>query len=267
MTLRTVLVLLAVIAFAVPLQSVAATTVTSSVLDHIVIVPNDRPTVVDVGTDQQFLATGFTKENQTLSGITFTWSSDGKVGTVNRDGIFTGKKGGIGRVTARSGSVTASVGVVVHGVAAAQTPAKTAVIPPSSTTVQPVVTNTNTSAPTNTNTDQGTVKGATTENTAKPAASTKSCTTIRAWLWVLILLLYCIVLFAYFLSLGESRTMWWWVWPAIITAAPYVLYFLTRCGTTHLWVPWTLGVLAVLLGLFYVRVLRPTESLHTQQHP
>ncbi len=240
-----------------------ATTVTSSALDHIVITPNDRPTIVDVGEDQQFLATGYSADERALDGITFTWSADGNVGTVAENGFFTGVRGGIGRVTATSGGVSASVGVVVSGVEQPAEPKPepaAPITPPSSTTTQ----NVNVADNTNTTTPTEAEAGEETDNSGQKSSATTTgnatCTTIRAWLWVLILIVYCVILVAYFLSLGESRTMWWWIVPAVLTVASFALFFGTRCGGINAWIPWTLGVLAILLGLFYVRVLRPTEN-------
>lgn len=268
MNTRAITLILAFAAAVLVLPSAsAATTITSSALDHIVVQPNDRPTVIDIETDQQFIATGYTKDEIALSGLTFHWTSDGDVGIITADGMFTGTRGGIGRVIARNGQITASVGVVVRGVAKATPPAAPTSTPSSSTTVQPVVTNTNETVNSNTN-DDGAVKGDSVEETPAVASETTTpCTTIRAWLWLIVLALYCIVLFAYFLSLGESRTLWWWIWPALLTAAPFVLYFGTRCGNTHIWVPWTLGILAILLTVFYLRVLRPANPAQPIQRP
>ncbi|MFH1170938.1 MAG: Ig-like domain-containing protein [bacterium] len=245
--------------------SAHAVTITSSALDHLVILPNDRPTLVDIATDQQFTATGYTQENEPLAGITFAWTTEGDIGTISSSGIFTGNKGGTGKITATSGDITASVGVVVRGVAAKETnttPSPTNV-PSSTTTVQPV--NTNTAANVNANANIAT--NSNTNTAASATTATHPCTTIRAWVWVLLLFLYCIVLFAYYLSLGESRTPWWWVWPAIVTAAPFALYFALRCGTTHAWVPWILGILTLAISVFYLRVLRPSGAPPSSSHP
>jgi hypothetical protein len=239
--------------------------VTSSVLATIVIQPNDRPTIVDIASDQQFLAAGYTNDGQALLGLTFTWSTEGGVGSITREGMFTGEQGGIGKVTARSGSVTASVGVVVRGVAKTpEKPEKKATVnPPFSTVVQHTNQQEEANATEN-EPDTGEVKGATTDE-QEGAQGSQQCSTVRAWVWALVLLFFSIVLFAYFLSLGESRTFFWWVWPALCTAATYVVFFLTRCGSLHSWMPWVLGACAVFLSFFYLRVLRPAE--HTSVQP
>lgn len=261
MATRFTVLLLGLAMLFVPLtKAAAAPDITSSALDYIVIVPNDRPTRVDVLTDQQFAAMGYTKDGLVLSGLTFSWSTTGDIGKISSAGIFTGERGGIGQVIARNGAVTASVGVVVRGVAQPLPSAPDEKPLPSSTTVV----NTNTDATSEERpANESTVKDE--EAPAAATAATTSCTTIRAWVWVLILLLYCILVFAYYLSLGESRTIWWWFWPALFTAAPVLLYFGTRCGVTHVWIPWAIGVLGVLISVFYYRVLRPTHPLTVQK--
>lgn len=261
--------LLLVVGLAIPLPGRtlnATTTVTSSALDSIVLSPNDRPTRVEIFTDQQFIATGYSNTGDVLGGITFSWSTDGGIGRINESGIFTGERGGIGTVTARSGNVTASVGVVVKGVRPPESKPAPKPTPESQTTVQPVVQNDEeaTTDPTAASNDTGEVKGEAveSENTASPTS--ESCTTIKGWLWIIIIILYVILLFAYLLSLGESRSLWWWLWPLLFTAAPLVLFFALRCAGVHSWVPWTIGVLAVLISLFYLRVLRPSESIANQ---
>lgn len=241
----------------------AATTVTSSALDHIIILPNDRPTLVNINTDMQFVASGYTADEQPIPGLTFNWSASGGVGRITEDGIFTGERGGIGGVSAKSGTVTATVGVVVRGVAKKSVKAAptNTTIPPATTTVTP---RTGASPETTTNVapsgDAGTVNANLAPATPDTMVTTE-CTTIRGWVWSLIVLVYCILLIVYFFALGDSRTSWWWIWPVLLTAELLILYFSVRCGQFQSWVPWTTAVLGVLIALFYYRLLRPKDVL------
>lgn len=231
-----------------------ADTVTSSQLDHIVISPNDRPTRVDQHADQQFLAEGMTADNQAITGLTFTWSVGGNIGTITKDGIFTGTKAGTGTVTAVSGTTAATVGVVVKAVK--ETPVIRATnTAPANTNVNSAQTNVNTAVPTTTQ-EQST-------------QTQKTCTTLRAWVWILILFAYVIILLVYFLSLGESRTLWWWIWPAALTAELIALQHIVRCTNRDDWVIYATVLVGALISWFYYRLLRPRgipplpPSLHT----
>lgn len=266
------LLCLGVASFVLFLQGAwAATTITSSSLSSIVIMPNNRPTVVDLFTDQQFLATGYAEDGQPLTGLTFQWSVGGEIGRINNQGIFTASKGGIGTITARNGSITATVGVVVKGAPPITEPAKTSVkksvLPKTTTVVQEINTTQTTPEPQN---SQGAVLGASTDDDPSLAAATTieppnntnapvTCTTIRGWVWALIFFGYILISFLYYLSLGESRTGWWWLWPLLLTGLIIALFSAIRCPTHQLWVPWTSGILAILLGLFYIQFLRPRE--------
>lgn len=233
--------------------SVRAATVTSSELDHIEIVPNDRPTRVPLGTDQHFVATGFTAENKAIAGLTFQWSAGGNIGGITKSGIFTAQRAGTGTVTATNGKIAATVGVVVKKPAAANTNAAKTTAPTNTATE-----NGNTNAGANVNAVQEPVPPAVTE-TQPSAETTAQCTTIRGWLWVLILVVYSFALLLYFLWLGESTTVWWWVVPALLTAIVLVVFDRVHCPGFQRWV-WPLFIIAgALLSLFYWNMLRPRQ--------
>lgn len=245
---------------------VQAATITSSALSSIQIYPNDRPTVVDELTDQQFVATGYTADGQVLGGITFEWSVGEGIGRITKDGIFTAEKPGIGTVTAKSGNITASVGVVVKDVPGVSKNTNTAPIPPSSTNtanVNGANANTNSEAVnTNTATEETNSNSNVNEAPSAVTEEEEDCTTINGWIWILIFFAYTVLLFVYFISLGDSKTMWWWVWPLVVTAGLLLLYNAIRCSGVQLWVPWVLVGIGLLMALFYIRVLRPKEYIN-----
>ncbi len=248
-----------VVGTVLPFAMSAAPSVTSSVLDHIVVFPNDRPTIVDLGSDQQFLATGFSSENTELPNLTFSWTVDGGIGSIATNGIFTPTKGGIGTVIARNGQITASIGVVVRGRAVIANTNTNTVEPPLPTTTTTVkeVAQTTPGEASNTNT---TIAPQESPNTAAATTTAStSCTTLRAWVWVVILLGYLLLSFVFYLSLGESTTIWWWVWPAGLTALLLILFNAVHCAEHQRWVPMAIVLLGILLGLFYARLLRPRE--------
>lgn len=229
---------------------------TQPTLDHIQIIPNDHPTRVEVGTDQQFTASALTAANEGIPGVVYTWSVGGNIGYITKGGIFVAERPGTGSVSAVSGTTAATVGVVVKAA--------------------PVVKKTVSG---NTNTGQNTnVNGTTTTNATKiettnsntnasspvvQETTKKQCSTLRTWVWILLLVAYVILLFAYFLALGESMTAWWWFWPIILTAEMLVLAWLVRCTSSQNWIPVTTVVLGALISWFYYSVFRPKSPIAT----
>ncbi len=238
--------------------SAQAVSVSSTAVDHIVVQPNDRPTIVDQNTDLQFLATAFSAANEEISAVTFSWVVSGDVGTITSSGIFTGTRGGIGQVIAKTGNVTASIGVVVRAVAGAKPPANT------NTPAPAITTNINTPAiPSATVTEpvvEATLETPSITEATTPSATT--CTTLRNWVWVVVVLGQALLLFVYFLTLGDSRTLWWWVWPLLSTAGLITLHDALRCGGFNTWIPWSVATVGILIAVFYLRALRPKEAAH-----
>ncbi len=266
---RTVMVLTLVSFLGLPVfaaRAEAATSVISSAVTRIDILPNDRPTRVPVETDQQFVATAYANDGTVVPGVTFRWKTVGGIGRITPDGIFTGERGGIGTVTASSGDVTASVGVVVKGVAKkkeAPSPTASAVPAPKATNDSAAQSNANTNAvaaPEEAEDDTGTVAGDT-------AVTEQTCTTLRGWIWVLILLGYFVLLFVYYLALGENLTSWWWLWPLVLTAELFALFWIIRCPGVQRWVPIILLLLGALATYVYVQLLRPKDMRQFTQPP
>lgn len=249
------LLFVAGLAVAIPLSG-QGVTVFSTAVDHIVIQPNDRPTIVDQNTDMQFLATALSATNEEIPGLTFSWGVGGDVGTITPAGIFTGTRGGIGQVIAKTGNVTASVGVVVRASASAQPPANAKTPKPATAT------NTNTPVTPSATVTEPVIEAApeTPSTAADQAPSQTTCTTLRTWVWVLLVLGQALLLFIYFLTLGDSRALWWWVWPLLSTAGLITLHHALRCGEFNSWIPWSVVIVGLLNAVFYVRVLRPKES-------
>lgn len=250
-----VLALPVLFVLALGVSSVRAATVTSSALDRIEISPYGKPYAVELNSDQQFVAQGFTKDDTPLRGITFTWSVESKIGTVTKRGVFTATKVGAGNITAKSGNVQKTTGIRVTTSGAKATnnaipkPAAPATISEQQVN-QP---------------DQGTVLGAqTTDEPQTTESQPAACSFIPAWAWICILLAYMVITGIYFVSLGESRTLFWWVWPLLLTAALAALFWRVHCPGHQLWVPWLLGLDALLMLLLYLRVLRPKDF---PQHP
>lgn len=232
----------------------AVTTITSSALNHIVVYPNDRPTLVAIDTDMQFIATGYTADNQPVTGITFVWSSSGNIGKINTLGIFTGKHGGIGTVTATSGNVSASVGVVVEGRASdVKKNAQPTVLGATTSRTSRSQANANTNANTNLNANISESAGSTDENPAESAA----CSVWPTIAWIGLILIFAVLMILYYLLLGDSTSSLWWMPPAVLMIMLLVLYAGVRCGPAQVWVPIVLLAVGAGISYLYYQLLRP----------
>ncbi len=254
--------------------SAADPVITSSALDHIVVLPNDRPTRVDISTDQQFVASGYTADGKVLAHITFTWSVGGGIGSITDTGIFTAERGGVGTVIAKSGGVQASVGVVVRGIAPAKkegvkkqeaSSAFGATVAPVTPPATPSAVQEDQAGPTD-EAQTPEIEGAT-DDTQNKEATTQECAPWNPWVWVGILVVYTALLLGYYLSLRQSRTPMWWVLPLLLTVLLLILYVGVRCGMQRPWIPTTLVILGALTSLFYYTLQRPKQSPGTPATP
>lgn len=235
----------------------AVTTITSSALDHIVVYPNDRPTLVAIDTDMQFIATGYTADNQPVTGITFVWSSSRNIGKINTLGIFTGEHGGIGTVTVTSGSVSASVGIVVKGRASdvKKNAQPTVLGATTSRIVQSRVnTNTDTNAALNANASESA------RSTEQGQTDTVACSAWPTIAWIGLILIFVVLLILYFLLLGDSTSSLWWAPPAVLMIMLLVLYAGVRCGSGQIWVPIVLLAVGAGISFLYYQLLRPRAN-------
>lgn len=249
--LTLVLILSTLLVLAGSVHSVQAATITSSALDRIEITPYGKPYAVELHADQQFVAHGLTKDGTQLHGITFTWSLDKNIGTVTKRGIFTATKPGTTNITATSGSVHQTIGVRVT---ASTTPSPATDVRTPKVTAPATVSEMSVQQP-----EKGVVLGEQTDETKTATSQSTACSFMPAWAWICILLAYLIIVGIYFVSLGESRTFFWWVWPLLLTAVIAVLFWRVHCSGHQLWVPWLLGLDALLVVLLYIRVLRPKD--------
>lgn len=206
-------------------------TVTPGAVKEIIINPNSEPEQTYIGTNTQFTATAYDAKNNILSGQTFGWSVLGENGTVNNAGTFTPKTAGTSKIQAVIGSVTGTVSVVVNAAIVTNTNTATVVINKNSNNNTNVA-NTN---PANTNT----VVTEATEDT------TKSCTSLKPWAWILMLVVFMLVVAVLYALVPVTQ-----IWPAVASlAVAAVLAYVQRkysCGELSWWA-WvvTLGTVAL----------------------
>ncbi|MBA7661615.1 hypothetical protein ES703_69635 [subsurface metagenome] len=132
-------IVVALVLTATMVPVISASAQETQLLDHVVISPASA-TVAPLGT-QQFTATGENSSNQTVSGVTYSWTVVSGGGTISNTGLFTagevaGSYTNTILVTAVKGNVTktanATVTVAIPGLL------DHVVISPASTTVAPL---------------------------------------------------------------------------------------------------------------------------------
>lgn len=207
----------------------ATVTVTPGAVQEVVINPNSEPEQLYIGTNLKFTATAYDAKNNIVPNQKFTWSVIGENGSIDTQGVFKPTTVGTGKVQAAVGTVMGQVSIVVNPAIVTNT-----------NTVTNRVSNTNTIANTNTPSNTNTA----TLNTANDETTT-SCTTLKPWVWILLLVVFLVgvaVLFAL-----VPVTMVWPTVTALLAAA--ILAFVQRkydCNG-QVWWAWVimLGTIAL----------------------
>ena len=245
--------------------------VTTGTLYHIVVTPNSKPEVIQEGNSRDFNAKGYDADNNEVTLFDLTWSTTGEkvaIGKIDQNGKLTATHGGIGKVTASSGDVSASVGVVVKqvkktttvvtlpepstgGTGGIVTGGEETTTPPGEETVGEEETTPEEELQ---STEEGEVAGAT----------ASECTTWPWWVWYLLTAGYIIFLILYYMNLqrlekdhGLVRN--WWAVPLLLTAVLLVIYFLYRCPDVFLRWPWVLILSGVIVSAIYYQSRESSE--------
>jgi len=226
-------------------------------LATIIINPNSKPEIIDLGATRTFNAQGFDKMNNLLTGLLFTWSQEDDLGDINQKGVFTAKDTGEGKIIASLNGVS--------GFSAIKVKEKT-LLPAAANT-----TNTNTARPTtavNTNANDnnnsnvnGQVAGVETAAAAETTETKDECKTLAWYWWVLIMLAFFAVLILYYFLIRKSKGGWWWIFPLILIAGVVWLYYQYSCNKYGWW-PWVSIIMAILISLF-----RPKKYFEEPKSP
>lgn len=218
----------------------AAVTVTPGAVKEIAVNPNSDPEQSYIGTNVQFTATVYDTKNNIISGQTAIWSVLGENGTINSAGIFVPKKAGTSKVQAAIGDVTGTVSVVVSAPVVTNTNTSAIVTNTAKTNVK--ISNTNSS---NTNVADADTANTNTAITETTEATTKSCTSLKPWAWVLMLIIFLLIVAVLYALVPVTQ-----IWPAVAAlAVAAALAFIQRkysCGDQAWWA-WvvTLGTVAL----------------------
>lgn len=240
-------------------KATATIDVLPGALAAIDINPNSDPEYVILGHAQKFTAAGFDQHNNKVSGLTFSWSVVGEIGTIDTSGLFTPTAVGTGKIQAQSGSVTGQDVVVVSPAPVTNTNSGTntstvnkstnvnRATPASNKNANTSSTgNTNTTAPTNTSNS----------NTGVAAASnnpdnTLQCTTLKSWLWILLLgvFLAAVALLYFLVPAGKS----WPVVAALIGAGVLTVIQRKYGCSLQMWWAWIMILGTIGISVYALR--------------
>lgn len=247
-------------------------TVTPADVASVIILPNDRPTVVEIGQNEQFTVTVTDQYQNAIQEPTITWSTDSAIGTITSAGLFTPTHGGTGYVAAQVATVKASIGVVAKDTRTAQVTTTNTNATTSTNTAASTINNsnkstsTNTAASTNANANTGEVISADTNTntqTTEPTA-TEPCTNPNHKLIISMLFIYAIILAIYYSYERRHKNSGWWIFPFLITFIGVIIYYKYFCSGSYLWWPWVLVGIGVVLTLYYKLRRQSPDSSQTE---
>ncbi len=254
-------------------------TVATGQTASIVITPNDRPTLVPIGSSQQFSARLYDAYNNPITDINPVWTTDPITGTITDNGLFFAKTGGIGYVAATAENITTSIGVIVKDIrselvtetqadeptadeAAEQTDAPTEQTAPVENTAPEQEQDEGDVMGEETIAETGTEEAATEENDEAAA-----CTNWAHWAIITILAVYGLALIVFFRYEKKNRAGSWWIFPTLLTVIGLILYYKYFCPETYLWWPWVLVGIGVVVTIFFKgRPNNPTDEIDDSQN-
>ncbi|MFH1366442.1 MAG: hypothetical protein ABIH38_00440 [Patescibacteria group bacterium] len=228
-------------------------------LTTIIVNPNSRPEIIDLGNQVTFNAEGYDKMSNLLAGLTFNWSAEGNLGDINDKGVFSATDTGEGKIIASIDSIS--------GFSAIRIKERT-LLPSAAVTNNSFPASTDNTASSNSNDNgndnndvNGQVAGAEIAAAAETTETKDECKTIAWYWWVLIMIGFFAVLIAYYYFIRKSKSGWWWIFPLILTAAVVWLYYQYACGKYGWW-PWVTIIMAMLITLF-----RPKKFFEEPKSP
>jgi len=241
-------------------------TVNAGAVASLVVTPNDKPTIVNLGNNQQFSVIASDQHGNEISDAEISWTTDEEFSSINQQGVFTAKKGGITFTAAKSGEVETSVGVVVKDIRSTLVTENTASEEPTDAADEETSTaeeTTTEEATTIKDTDTEEEETATDEiimgeetATATEEATTEEeeegpCTNMAHWLTFLILIIYAVLMVIFYRYEKKHKSGSWWIFPFLLTFIGLIIYYKNFCAQTYLWWPWVLVGIGVIITLYY----------------
>lgn len=222
-------------------------------VSRIEINPNSQPEIINLDEKKTFTASAFDSMDNAVEEAVFTWSQEGNLGNIDKEGVFEAKARGSGHVIASSGDVSGKVAIEVREKIILEEPAAETE-ENAETPAQPITEE----EPVEEETEEEII--ADPEGESEKAEEEESKALAWYW-WVLIMLAYLAVLIFYYSLVKKSKSGWWWLFPLVLTVAVLWIYF-QYSGDAHGWWPWV----AIILGLF-VTLFRPKKFFEEPKEP
>lgn len=249
-------------------QSFTATTtitVKAGALKELTINPNSAPEFVDQGTKKTFRVQGFDASSNPVTGFTASWSVIGTIGTIDSKGVFTASALGTGKVKVTSGTITAEIPVVVKSPDATNSNTNTTNSNANSNTNGSTNQNSNGNANGNTNqvtndtvNDNTNAVNSNTNSSTGGTTNDLKCTTLAAWLWVVILIVFLVAVAVLYALVPVGK-----IWPAAIGlggAIALVIVHRNYGCQELLWWDWVMALAALGLTVFAARQMPMPKS-------
>ena len=240
----------------------AMVTVTPGTLNEISINPNSAPEYVNLKAKRRFSTQLFDQKDNLITGQTVTWSVIGDLGTIDADGIFTAKKLGSGKIQAAVGVITGQIDITVKAApvtnANTNANANTNVTVNAGTNSNTTNANTNTAGNGNTSANQTTNDNGNTNSSATTTDNNGQCTTLKPWLWTVILIVFLLAVAILYGLVPMSK-----IWPAgvALAAAVGLVIVQRQWGCNGLsWWPWILILGTIALTVLALRQLPPKQN-------
>ncbi len=229
----------------------AAVTVAPGAVKEIVVNPNSDPEQTYLGTNVKYAAAVYDGHSNIISGQTLVWSVVGDIGSIDATGTFKPAQVGTGKVQAAVGDVIGQVSVVVNAALVTNT-----------TTTNTAVTNTAANANANQNTNAAANTNITATNNTNATVSTETaatdaCTTMKPWVWTLLLLIFLLAVAVLYALVPVTK-----IWPVVAAiVAAGALAFIQRqyaCGT-QVWWAWVIVLGTIVLSAVALQ-MRPKNT-------
>jgi len=241
----------------------------------LIITPNDRPTIVNLGDIRRFSATANDQYDNIVTGVQINWTTDEEFSSIDQAGMLTAKKGGITFAAAEAGSVKASVGIVVKDIRSTLVTEKNADEEPVIGTTEETTDETTEET---TTTEEAVAEEAPveemvlgeetvveTEESATTEEEEEPCANMAHWLTFFILAVYALLLILFYYYEKKHRSVSWWIFPFLLTFIGLIIYYKNFCSQTYLWWPWVLVGLGIVITLYYKgRRKRTTDDSQTE---
>jgi len=238
----------------------ATVTVTAGTLNEISINPNSAPEYVNLNAKRRFSTQLFDQKDNVITGQAVIWSVIGDLGTIDDDGIFTANKLGSGKIQATVGTITGQINLTVKAapVTNANANANTNAAVNGNNNTNTANANVNAAVNGEVNVNESTNNNSNTNNSVTTTVNDGQCTTLKPWLWTVILIIFLLAVAILYGLVPMSK-----IWPAgvALAAAVGLVIVQRQWGCNGLsWWPWILILGTIALTILALRQLPPKQN-------